>query len=92
MRVKLSQNPSEALNYIIRHIEVQSVELPKDIKVLGSLDNLNINEYASLLTIAHGLSFHIAENPEYFTPKEVPPLPQPPPGEKDPYKPSGHWW
>ena len=92
VRAKLCQNPSGALNYIIRHIEIQPVELPKDIKVLGSVDNLDINEYASLLTIAHGLSFHIAENPEYFTPKEVLPLPPPPAKPEDDYKPFGHWW
>jgi len=94
VRAKLSQNPSRALNYIIRHIEIHPVELPKDVKVLGSEENLDISKYASLLTIAHGLSFHIAENPEYFTPKEVPPLrrrPRPPKPE-DEYKPSGHWW
>jgi len=94
VRAKLSQNPSGALNYIIRHIEIQPVELPKDIKILGSVGNLDINEYASLLTIAHGLSFHIAENPEYFTPKEVPPLRRRPGPAKpeDEYKPFGHWW
>jgi len=92
VRRKLSQNPSGALNYIIRNIETPSVKLPEDIKVLGSVDDSGVNDYASLLTIAHGLSFHIAENPEYFTPKEVPPLPPPPAKPEDDYKPFGHWW
>ena len=88
---KLTQNPSSALHYIVKHINPRSAQLPRNIKVIGPSERVDINRYADLLTIAHGLSFHIAENPEYFTPKEVPPLPVRP-VIADENKPSGHWW
>jgi hypothetical protein len=91
VRQRLAQNPSEALNYIVKHIDHRSVELPQNIKVVGQSEGIDVNSYADLLTIAHGLSFHIAENPEYFTPKEVDPLPHRSIVE-DQNKPTGHWW
>ena len=90
VRNRISEdNPSNTFQGIIKNISVHPLQLPTDIEVLGSTNHTNINEYVSILTLAYGLSFHIAENPDYFTPHEVDPLP---PKEYDEPQQEGEWW
>lgn len=71
VRSQLKLTPRE----FVKHIHVKTVGLPDTVKVLGPGSGRDLQGYSSLLTIAHGLSFHIAENPDYFCPYEVEPLP-----------------
>jgi hypothetical protein len=50
------------------------LELPSGISTQPSSTPDNAYDYAELLMVAYGLSFHFAESPEYFTPKEVEPI------------------
>jgi hypothetical protein len=70
----LCENPSREFGHILQNRPCHQIELPGDIKVFGGKANHKVSEYATILTLAHGLSFHIAQNPDYFVPKEVPPL------------------
>jgi hypothetical protein len=59
-------------------VELRSLALPESIVSEPSGDDDVIQSYTRLLMVAYGLSFHTAESPDYFTPKEVEPLPPPP--------------
>ena len=82
-------NPAEDFIHIIPNIK--TVELPEAIEVLGSSDKLQIAEYANLLMVAYGASFHIGEIKSFFPPRDVgPDVIQRPPEPEGPFW--GHWW
>ena len=84
-------NPSRDFLGIIKKLQLHPIHLPTDIKVFGSINNTDLSEYVSILILAYGLSFHIAQNPEYFKPHEVEPLPKRNQIKKDSSF-EGHWW
>lgn len=67
----LRQSPSPQ---IMRHPGALQLELPAGITMQPSTAHDNAYDHAELLMVAYGLSFHFAESPEYFTPKEVEPI------------------
>ena len=71
--------------------DVRVVELPGDIQIIGSQGGLCLRDYANLLTVAHGASFHIGEIMSFFKPRDVNDYKPPPPPEiEGPF--FGHWW
>ena len=78
VRSRLATDPGEEIGGIVLHPQPIRIELPTDLVVVGFEASDALPQYASLLTVAHGLSFHVALNPKYFLPYEVEPIPQPP--------------
>src|SRR5262249_30083588 len=67
--------PQNRPHAILQHVDVQSLLLPADVKAESSGHGNVLVDYANLLLVSYGLSFHRAESPDLFLPVEVPPLP-----------------
>ncbi|MDT8300273.1 MAG: hypothetical protein RQ760_02245, partial [Sedimentisphaerales bacterium] len=90
IRNKLSwYNPGQ--DFCLIEPDVRLVELPGDIQVVGSRRDLCLKDYANLLMVAHGTSFHIGEIMSFFKPRDVSDdIPPPLPKNESPF--FGHWW
>ena len=73
---RLAADPGKDMGGIVLNPQPVRIELPTDLTVVGFQASDDLPQYASLLTVAHGLSFHVAFNPKYFLPYEVEPIPE----------------
>lgn len=94
-RLRPIRDRIEYYNPAIDFCDIQTilhpVGLPTGLESLDPCLKSHLAEYSDLLTIAHGLSFHIGEIRRFFKPREVEPM------EKQRRKesglaPEGHWW
>jgi actin-like ATPase involved in cell morphogenesis len=71
VKERFRTNPSRDCGGMIKHIKVIPVELPPQMGMLGRARSPELGGYDSLLIVAHGLSFHRAQHPQYFAPHEI---------------------